>query len=80
MLIIELMAVLPTLLRSVIPQGNYGAGTPYVLEVPVEIINDSINEVDDTFSVTINQSNDFHVMSSPIVGAAGMACTANYVD
>lgn len=63
---------------KVIPQGNYGAGTPYVLEVPVEIINDSINEVDDTFSVTINQSNDFHVMSSNDCGAAGNG-TANYV-
>jgi len=61
-----------------IPAGDYGMGTPYTLSIPVEIINDSINEVDDTFSVTINQSNDFHVMSSNDCGAAGNG-TANYV-
>ncbi|WP_087547025.1 DUF11 domain-containing protein [Acinetobacter sp. WCHA39] len=61
-----------------IPQGNYGAGTPYVLEVPVEIINDLVNEVDDTFNVTINQSNDFHIMSSNDCGASGNG-VANYV-
>ena len=61
-----------------IPQGNYGAGTPYVLEVPVEILNDLVNEVDDTFNVTINQSNDFHIMSSNDCGASGNG-VANYV-
>lgn len=60
-----------------IPQGSYGAGTPYVLEVPVEIINDLVNESDETFTVTINQSADFHIMSSKDCGASGNG-TATY--
>lgn len=61
-----------------IPQGSYGAGTPYILEVPVEIINDLVNESDETFTVTINQSTDFHIMSSKDCGASGNG-TATYV-
>lgn len=61
-----------------IPQGSYGAGTPYILEVPVEIINDLVNESEEIFTVTINQSTDFHIMSSKDCGASGNG-TATYV-
>lgn len=60
-----------------IPAGNYGSGTPYILNVPVEIISDTVPEPDETFSVTINQSNAYHVMSSSGCGASGNG-TATY--
>lgn len=60
-----------------IPAGNYGSGTPYILNVPVEIINDTVPEPDETFTVTINQSNAYHVMSSSGCGASGNG-TATY--
>jgi uncharacterized repeat protein (TIGR01451 family) len=60
-----------------IPAGNYGSGTPYILNVPVEIISDTVPEPDETFTVTINQSNAYHVMSSSGCGASGNG-TATY--
>ncbi|MDR0070879.1 hypothetical protein RFX60_27185, partial [Acinetobacter sp. 11520] len=60
-----------------IPAGNYGSGTPYILNVPVEIISDTVPELDETFSVTINQSDAYHVMSSSDCGASGNG-TATY--
>lgn len=60
-----------------IPAGNYGSGTPYILNIPVEIISDTVPEPDETFTVTINQSNAYHVMSSSGCGASGNG-TATY--
>ncbi|MDW5470015.1 hypothetical protein R7J45_20505, partial [Acinetobacter baumannii] len=49
----------------------------YILNVPVEIISDTVPEPDETFTVTINQSNAYHVMSSSDCGASGNG-TATY--
>lgn len=54
-----------------IPAGNYGSGTPYILNIPVEIINDTVPEPNEDFTVTINQSNAYHVMSSNGCGLSG---------
>ena len=60
-----------------IPAGEYGSGTPYILNVPVEIISDVVPEPAENFTVTINQSNAYHVMSSNGCGASGNG-TATY--
>ena len=59
-----------------IPAGDYGAGTPYTLSIPVEIINDNIKEEDEQFTVTIQRDDsNFYLYSSSVCGSSGNGTT-----
>lgn len=59
-----------------IPAGDYGMGTPYTLSIPVEIVNDSVKEEDEQFTVTIQRDDsNFYLYSSSVCGSAGNGTT-----
>ena len=59
-----------------IPAGDYGMGTPYTISIPVEIINDTVTEPDEQFTVTIQRDdNNFYLYSSSVCGASGNGTT-----
>ncbi|MCH7393857.1 hypothetical protein MMP66_06125 [Acinetobacter dispersus] len=59
-----------------IPAGDYGMGTPYTLSIPVEIINDSIYEPEEKFTVTIQKDDsNFYLYSSSVCGSSGNGTT-----
>ncbi|SDB88148.1 hypothetical protein SAMN05421749_101659 [Acinetobacter marinus] len=61
-----------------IPAGDYGVGgTPYTVKVPVEVINDTVNENDEVFSVALQENQNYHLLSTNACGASGYG-TATY--
>ncbi|PTQ89995.1 hypothetical protein [Agitococcus lubricus] len=56
---------------ATVPAGDYGQGTPLVINVPVSIIDDTVNEVDETFTVSLSPTSTFHLMSTSVCGASG---------
>lgn len=59
-----------------IPAGDYGMGTPYTISIPVEIINDTVTEPDEQFTVTIQRDdNNFYLYSSSVCGSSGNGTT-----
>lgn len=56
---------------ATIPAGDYGQGTPLVVNVPVTIINDAVNEPDETFTVSLAPDTTFHLMSTSVCGSTG---------
>jgi uncharacterized repeat protein (TIGR01451 family) len=58
-----------------IPAGDYGMA-PYTLSIPVEIVNDSVKEEDEQFTVTIQRDDsNFYLYSSSVCGSAGNGTT-----
>ncbi len=59
-----------------IPAGDYGMGIPYTISIPVEIINDTVTEPDEQFTVTIQRDdNNFYLYSSSVCGSSGNGTT-----
>jgi hypothetical protein len=71
-----------TTFNVTLPAGDYGQGTPLIVNVPVSIIDDTTNEPDENFTVTIAPDvNNFHLMSTSVCGASGNGtATYNIID
>lgn len=70
-----------TTFNVTVPAGDYGQGTPLVVNVPVTIVNDLVNEADEFFTVTLAPDTTFHLMSTSVCGASGFGtATYNIID
>ncbi len=54
-----------------LPAGDYGQGTPLIINVPVSIVDDAVSEPDETFSVSLQPNSNYHLMSTSVCGASG---------
>ena len=54
-----------------VPAGDYGQGTPLLVNVPVNVINDNVTESNEYFTVSLQPGTAYHLMSTSTCGVSG---------